>query len=508
MGFDQGYMRFYGKDLDQDLCPSTLYVACTRASEHLILIHHYQHDYLPFVDKNKISQYFQFQKERIQTYKKKVKKNYNTNVSELTKHLPLSILEHCFQFFDIQTISQPTTKINIPLKTKQKNLYESISEITGIAIPNYFEFIKKNTMSIYHRCKDELIQTENASYKSKKIKSCFSEDTEDDHSNNPSQEEESDIHKLEKIDFTNLKPSDILYIANLWNSHKTNYLFKVNQIKKYDWLSEDLLQAAIERLQPLISNHCSMEYPYVLEDFPELYNRKLIGHVDCIDNQNIWEFKCVSKLDTEHILQIAIYMYMFLKQKQIEQNSIFIPLSDNEESIQDKLDDIQQKIEFCQIIRNQVLEEDYKVGDTIDFMYQDNTYHEWTIHKLYKTNEFIHLTSKDKKRKVKISKSQITKHYQQIQKLKQIREKEEKLQLLYIQLQESLSQSNHLNQEDENYHFYLFNILDGHHIEIISSLDKLQNMIQFLIYQKYFHKNYMSDEDFLHMNQNIREKYI
>jgi hypothetical protein len=118
------------------------------------------------------------------------------------------------------------------------------------------------------------------------------------------------------------------------------------------------------------------------------------------------------------------------------------------------------------------------------------------------------LTSKDKKRKVKISKSQITKHYQQIQKLKQIREKEEKLQLLYIQLQESLSQSNHLNQEDENYHFYLFNILDGHHIEIISSLDKLQNMIQFLIYQKYFHKNYMSDEDFLHMNQNIREKYI
>lgn len=510
---DSSYFEFYNKDANPFECPNEIYVACTRASEHLILIHHYQHDYLPFIDKNKISQYFQFQKDRIQTYKKKVKKNYQTNVTDLTKHLSLSILEQCFQYFEIQTISEPTTKINIPLKTKQKNLYESVSEITGIAIPNYFEFIKKNTMSIYHRCKDELIQKERDSQHSKKTKSFFSDDIEEDTQNMESeQKEESDIQKLEEIDFTNIKPSDILYIANLWNSYKTNYIFKVNQIKKYDWLPQDSLDLSISRLEPLISNQCCMEQQIVLEDFSELYNRKLVGHIDCIDRNHIWELKCVSKLDTEHILQIAIYMYMFLKQKQIEQHSIFIPLSEHSNSssssILQQIEEIQQKLQFCEVIRNQILEEDYKENDIIDFIYNENTFHEWTIYKLYKTNSLVHLISKDKKRKVKISKTQITKNHTQIQKCKNIREKEEILQIQYIQLQESLSQNDTNHNEDDNYHFYLFNILDGHHIEIISSLDRLENMIQFLIYQKYFYKNHMTDEDFLLMNQHIREKYI
>ena len=36
----------------------------------------------------------------------------------------------------------------------------------------------------------------------------------------------------------------------------------------------------------------------------------MIGFIDCIDDNNIYEFKCVKKLEKEHILQLAIYMYL------------------------------------------------------------------------------------------------------------------------------------------------------------------------------------------------------
>ena len=38
--FDQSYFKYYGKELDPNVCPNELYVATTRAQEHLSLFHH------------------------------------------------------------------------------------------------------------------------------------------------------------------------------------------------------------------------------------------------------------------------------------------------------------------------------------------------------------------------------------------------------------------------------------------------------------------------------------
>ena len=42
----------------------------------------------------------------------------------------------------------------------------------------------------------------------------------------------------------------------------------------------------------------------------ELFNRELIGFVDCIDRNRVYEFKCVNKLENEHFIQLAIYAYL------------------------------------------------------------------------------------------------------------------------------------------------------------------------------------------------------
>jgi 1-aminocyclopropane-1-carboxylate deaminase/D-cysteine desulfhydrase-like pyridoxal-dependent ACC family enzyme len=63
-------------------------------------------------------------------------------------------------------------------------------------------------------------------------------------------------------------------------------------------------------------------------------------------------------------------------------------------------------------------------------------------------------------------------------------------------------------RKKEDYHFYLYNILDDHWIEIKSDLKRLENMMDYLIYHKYFTKNFTSDEEFIRMNEEIRDRII
>ena len=40
----------YSKNEDVNKCPNTIYVAITRAQEHLILIHDVKNNYFPFIN--------------------------------------------------------------------------------------------------------------------------------------------------------------------------------------------------------------------------------------------------------------------------------------------------------------------------------------------------------------------------------------------------------------------------------------------------------------------------
>jgi superfamily I DNA and RNA helicase len=49
-GVDAGYLEFLGRDLPDDTCPNTTFVALTRARKQLVVVHDERNEAMPFVD--------------------------------------------------------------------------------------------------------------------------------------------------------------------------------------------------------------------------------------------------------------------------------------------------------------------------------------------------------------------------------------------------------------------------------------------------------------------------
>ena len=147
---------------------------------------------------------------------------------------PLEITLKCLTYLNIIKINKKDNFIDIPIKIEEEHGSESISEITGIAIPSYFEYLLKNNNSIYNNLEIEIKKN------NKLLK---------------------DIQNNLNIKILNLdKKKDYIKLSNIWNSYKNGYIFKSLQIKTYDWISKDNLNESINRLKKLnITNNAIFE---------------------------------------------------------------------------------------------------------------------------------------------------------------------------------------------------------------------------------------------------------
>ena len=141
--FDDSYYIYYNRDANKETCPNELYVAITRATECLSLIHHYQNDYLPFLDIKKLKETVWLQPfYRVKVLHKRNAKS-NMGVGDMTKHLPTEVMQKIYDCLKFKRICAREKYINIPFKVKQRDgLMENVSDITGVAIPAYYEWLK------------------------------------------------------------------------------------------------------------------------------------------------------------------------------------------------------------------------------------------------------------------------------------------------------------------------------------------------------------------------------
>jgi len=276
--FDNSYFKFYKKDENPDECTNDLYVGVTRGLEHLTVFHHYQNNYLPFLNQEKLQDYTYFEEHiPLNIDEKDNRKIMKTTVTELIKNLPINVIEEAITFFDRELVRNKKSKINIPVKINDKFGSESVAEITGLAIPLYHEYTTKGKITVLLNIRKE----------------------------------HPHLTDIMKIDMNNINEKDILVLSNYWNAMKSGYVFKVNQIKNYEWLSRENLDLCIERMNTLnLSFRCRYEKEMSKEKEVELYNRRIIGHIDCIDNLDIYEYKCVDELVNEHFIQLAVYAYL------------------------------------------------------------------------------------------------------------------------------------------------------------------------------------------------------
>lgn len=422
--FDSSLFQYYLKTKKIDICPNPIYVAITRALERVSLLHDRKHSYLPFLNKKNLKLYCDVE---ISTNKynqdEYVNQNIHTNdpkisVTKLTKHLPYDIVNKCMTYININKIQSIPSKINISTKTLQTYGHEAVSEITGLAIPIFFEYKMFNNIGIYYELK-----------RHKKYKKL-----------------------MKDLDISKITSSDILYLSNLWNSYKNNLMFKVKQISDYNWLPKYKLKLCMDRLCALkLSKNCKFEQHVNYN----IHHGDINGYIDCIDNTNIYEFKCVSELKNEHYIQLAIYIYLHWKETAYKWKN-----------------ELKQK--YISESKNR-----YKIGDTIKFKYRTCIY-SGIIEKCEKK-----ICVKKNNTTYNIYPNKIIENH------------------TYI-----CNKLNEYQKMRKSFRYYLYNILTDELSEIICDRNKLSKLIECIISHKYKIKQDDQDQNFIAKILKIKKNYI
>lgn len=264
--FDNSYFEFFNTTCMKSICPNELYVAVTRTKAHLTLIHNHNHDYLPFLNINNLSAHCNIVNNTTHTPRCISTKMSSPFVTNIVSHLSHRTIARILTRLKIDTITYPDVKLHIPTEIENDGKYEHISDITGVAIPMYFAY---------------------KIGKPHKILRTFT----------------GDIPELLSIIVDYMSSIDCL-----------NY--RPRQIMSYTWITDAAMTTAVERLMMHVGNNPQFEVPH---KFNSIY-----GTIDCVDDAAVWEFKCVSTITKEHIMQLAMYMYIFYNTYDVVNKKFYI----------------------------------------------------------------------------------------------------------------------------------------------------------------------------------------
>lgn len=330
-GFDESYFNFFARRLRTDICPSTLYVACTRSTELMTIIEskNNQEDRpLPFLKKthhemNRLS-YIKFQGDPLtfspvkQEVETKIEYKKITSPTELIKFLPEFVLNKITpivqdMFITMNEQDSTNSPLNIPSIVETKNGYfEEVSDLNGIAIPiMFFDSLNETNKCIMQNI----------------VRSNMKEVREGKHIL---------LRKFVKeMPVTCMNCSDYLYMSNLLIATQDKLYSKLTQIKReeYNWLSDGVVRECFNRLERVIDDECinvddwdaekviiqsnsDIDHHYIdIETNRYLNDSDCIfrfnARVDLLTKASIWELKCTSELGFEHKLQLIIYTWLY-----------------------------------------------------------------------------------------------------------------------------------------------------------------------------------------------------
>jgi hypothetical protein len=302
--FDASYFDYYARDESRVKCPNPVYVALSRSLERLVVIHHYENDYFPLLQTKSLHtdpnvQVVQTRKlfsKRGGNSSRKPKDAIDTSVTELLRHLDNDIVLQSQEYYKSQTIKPARKPLQIPNRIQTGNgKYEGVAEISGIALPMSFEL--KTRTKICSVLTNLIRKME------------YFPPTH--------QQRILDIrHKIyqKESDGCTIPMSDILYLSNLYHSFVSGYNCKREQITEYTWVTDSQAKRAQHRLGRHLRQTVKFE-----EEFSKcILGRRIIGFVDANQTSEtdpsvteLWEIKCVSKIEPEHILQLLVYGWIY-----------------------------------------------------------------------------------------------------------------------------------------------------------------------------------------------------
>lgn len=324
--FDDTYFTYYNKDANPLVCPNEIYVAITRAKEYLILVHHNRNEYMPFLETEELK-YAQVTKIGRFNPKSSTKGSHTEmSVLDVVRHIKLETITQVSELIKWEKIQLIPTKflqpenIKIPTTVDGTIGTENVADINGTCVPALYE--------LYHTGRSSMI------------------DYVHDNSGKLSRDHKTKFRNLyKKYKINKMKTSDFLYVSNLFQSLRSGYQFKIEQIANYNWLSSSEVSKSLKLLKKYVSSSAKFESPIFGSVDVYGIQRNIYGCIDAIDHESpitdattIWEFKCVENLGIDHILQLSIYAWL-LQQK-------------------DKQDDVDKKYKFylLNILKEELIE--------------------------------------------------------------------------------------------------------------------------------------------------------
>lgn len=371
-GFDNSYFQYYNRDVDPKVCPSTLYVAATRATDTLILIE--TGDPLPFLK----CSHHQISNSGYATFvgvPLGIMNNPNvsaiaptsqikTSPSDLIKFMDESLLvqlaDQVEALFHIDPTSYPIN--NVILQGDVETTYgdhllcEEVFDINGLAIPAMFE-----------ESHNDEHMSEIKHYVQRFYSNALNRNT--DHFL---------VNKIKTIDFDNMTIPDYLKMTNIYISLQEKLHYKVAQIGYYNWLSDKEVAKIMENMNRHIKEPKELVYEKTILDYEEnIYNKmdafvkqyielplRFNARVDAITDTTVWEFKCVDSIELEHLLQVIIYAWIWKLTHEEEDTRVFKIMNIRTaelrvlEYVPEKIDDIMRQILESKYKKREVLGDD------------------------------------------------------------------------------------------------------------------------------------------------------
>jgi len=336
-----GFDNFYYNNINpkaKNCCPA-YYVGLTRASEQLIIIED-ESNKQPWFIKNTIDNtipYIRFRylpSKNSQKMCNQIKNNGEIKricyVSEISKYINILIMvdiSEKIKYLNITPYSNPTilkSKIDTPKGIRD------VSDINGIVIPAIYEYM--NTIS--HKCSIYDV-----------IK------------NHPDYNKYKQFNPLPGEDNVQM----FIKYGLLYDIIKNGYIsraFDIFESKNLQWLNLKEILEINENMKKNI-NSKSKNFEYLIKGYIQYdyCNFEIYGQIDMIDDDYIWEFKCVDELKIEHYIQLLFYILLYYNEKKQIKKGRLYNIKTNE------INEINMSIEEIKHVCEQILLHKYLFVD-------------------------------------------------------------------------------------------------------------------------------------------------
>ncbi len=286
-GFDENYFTFYARAEDRYVCPSTMYVAATRAKLGLFVFQT-GGPIMPFIDGRDVDDH----PDIITTIGDPIEgvlkdePKHNVGVTYLTRHMSQDLIHQLNQYvpkvfkqlFPAGKIIPMAVSVNVNYHGKE--LVEEVSHLNGQLIPTLVEHMingsttVENYLSEHYLPKDFELRIKWAN--------------------------KDDIPFYQRM----------LRLINVYQGTTEGIHHQVYQINKFNWLRQHDIDCACDRLLAVLGSETSYEV-FMKHTFGHPTGRvRVSGRLDVVDETSVWEIKCVRDLSVECFMQLLIYRWL------------------------------------------------------------------------------------------------------------------------------------------------------------------------------------------------------